>query len=76
MSESRVALIELIENYERLGQFQERLDFPSSIKQIWDAFLVDVQNLIEIEVCAFFLVDERTGEFNLKYSVPEDTAKL
>lgn len=76
MSESRVALIELIENYERLGQFQERLDFPSSIKQIWNAFLVDVQNLIEIEVCAIFLVDERSGEFNLKYSVPEDTAKL
>ena len=76
MSESRVALIELIENIERLGQFKDRLDFPSSINQIWQAFLVDVQNLIEMEVCALFLVDEKTNEFILKYSVPEDTAKL
>ena len=76
MSERRIALIELIENIERLGQFQDRLDFPSSINQIWQAFLVDVQNLIEIEVCALFLVDEDTNEFILKYSVPENTARL
>lgn len=75
MSERRVALLELIENIERLGQFQDRLDFPSSVNQIWKAFLVDVQNLIEIEVCALFLVDEKTNEFSLKYSVPEDEAK-
>jgi len=76
MSERRVALLELIENIERLGQFQDRLDFPSSVDQIWKAFLVDVQNLIEIEVCALFLVDEKTNEFSLKYAVPEDEAKL
>jgi diguanylate cyclase (GGDEF)-like protein len=75
MSERRVALLELIENIERLGQFQDRLDFPSSVNQIWKAFLVDVQNLIEIEVCALFLVDEKTNEFTFKYSVPEDEAK-
>ena len=75
MSERRVALLELIENIERLGQFQDRLDFPSTVNQIWKAFLVDVQNLIEIEVCALFLVDEKTNEFSLKYSVPEDEAK-
>ncbi len=75
MSERRVALLELIENIERLGQFQDRLDFPSTVNQIWKAFLVDVQNLIEIEVCALFLVDEKTNEFTLKYSVPEDEAK-
>ena len=76
MSERRVALLELIENIERLGKFQDRLDFPSSVNQIWKAFLVDVQNLIEIEVCALFLVDENTNEFILKYAVPEDNAKL
>lgn len=76
MGESRLALLELIENIERLGQFQDRLDFPSSINQIWQAFLVDVQNLIELEVCALFLVDEQTNEFTLKYSVPEDKARL
>jgi diguanylate cyclase (GGDEF)-like protein len=76
MSEKRTALIELIEKIERLGQFQERIDFPSSIKEIWSAFLADVRNLIEIEVCALFLVDESTSEFSLKYAAPEDGAKL
>ncbi len=71
-----MALLELIENIERLGQFQDRLDFPSSVNQIWKAFLMDVQNLIEIEVCALFLVDEKTNEFVLKYAVPEDSAQL
>jgi len=75
MSERRVALLELIENIERLGQFQERLDFPSNVNQIWSAFLVDVRNLIEINVCALFLVDEDTNEFKLKYAVPEDSAR-
>ena len=76
MSARRVALLELIENIERLGQFQDRLDFPSSVNHIWSAFLVDVQNLIEIDVCALFLVHETTSEFTLKYAVPEDMAKL
>ena len=65
MSERRVALLELIENIERLGQFQDRLDFPSTVNQIWKDFLVDVRNMIEIEVCALFLVDEKTNEFTL-----------
>ncbi|MBT8365528.1 MAG: sensor domain-containing diguanylate cyclase [Deltaproteobacteria bacterium] len=76
MSEKRTALLELIEQIERLGQFQERIDFPSSIRQIWDAFLADIRNLLEIEVCALFLVDETSQEFTLKYAVPENRAKL
>lgn len=76
MSENRNALIELIDKIERLGQFQDRIEFPSSVKEIWNAYLADVHNLIEIEVCALFLVDENTREFVLKYAVPEDDAKL
>ena len=76
MSEKRTALLELIENIERLGQFQDRIDFPSNIIQIWNAFLADVRNLIEVEVCALFLVDEATSEFASKYVVPENRAKL
>ena len=75
MSEKRIALLELIEKIERLGQFQDRIDFPSNIKQIWKAFLADARNLIEIEVCALFLVDETTSEFALKYAVPENKEK-
>ena len=76
MSEKRIALLELIEKIERLGQFQDRIDFPSSIKQIWNAFLADVRNLVEIEICALFLVDANTSEFVLKYTAPEAMAKL
>jgi diguanylate cyclase (GGDEF)-like protein len=75
MSEQRIALLELIDKIERLGQFQDRIDFPSSISEIWQTFLTDVQNLIAIEVCALFLVDEITQEFSLKHVVPEDSAK-
>ncbi len=76
MSGKRIALLELIEKIERLGQFQDRIDFPSRIKEIWNAFLADVRNLIDIEICALFLVDENTSEFALKFTVPEDKAKL
>jgi len=75
MSEKWTALIELIEKIERLGQFQDRIDFPSSVNQIWTAFLADVQNLIEVEVCALFLVNETTNEFALRYTVPGNKAK-
>ena len=76
MSEKRIALLELIEKIERLGQFQDRIDIPSTIKEIWSAFLADVRNLIDIDVCALFLVDEATNEFTLKYAVPENKANL
>ncbi len=76
MIEKRIALLELIEKIERLGQFQDRIDFPSSTQEIWSAFLADVRNLIDIDVCALFLVDEATNEFMLKYAVPENMAHL
>jgi len=75
MTEKRIALIELIEKIERWGQFQDRIDFPSSVNQIWTAFLADAQNLIEIEICALFLVNESNNEFALKFAVPQDKAK-
>ena len=75
MTENRTALLELIEKIERLGQFQDRIDFPSSVNQIWTTFLADAQNLIEIETCALFLVNESNNEFILKFAVPQDKAK-
>lgn len=72
MTEQRTALLELIDKIEHLGQFQDRIDFPSTIGQIWEVFLGDVRNLIEIEVCALFLVDDATHEFVLEYAFPEN----
>ena len=76
MKEKRVALLELIDNIERLGQFQDKIDFPTTIRQIWNTFLNEIRNLIEVEVCALYLVDEITNEFALKYAEPEDMARL
>ncbi len=76
MKENRVALLELIDNIERLGQFQDKIDFPTTIRRIWNTFLDEIRNLIEVEVCALFLVDENTNEFSLKYAEPENTARL
>jgi len=72
MTEQRTALLELIDKIEHLGQFQDRIDFPSTIGQIWEVFLGDVRSLIEIEVCALFLVDDATHEFILEYAFPEN----
>ena len=72
MTEQRTALLELIDKIEHLGQFQDRIDFPSTIGQIWEVFLGDMRGLIEIEVCALFLVDDATHEFVLEYAFPEN----
>ena len=72
MTEQKTALLELIDKIEHLGQFQDRIDFPTSIGQIWEVFLDDVRNLIEIEVCALFVVDDDSHEFVLEYVYPDD----
>ncbi|MGD9304280.1 MAG: sensor domain-containing diguanylate cyclase [Desulfobacterales bacterium] len=72
VSEKRNALIDLIDKIEQLGQFQDRIDFPANIRQIWRIFLNDLRNLIDVEVCALFLVDDDSHEFALRYVSPED----
>ena len=74
MSDRRTALLELIDKIEHLGQFQDRIDSPNDIHQIWHVFLADVQNLIEIDAAALFLVDEQTREFDLLVASPDDQA--
>lgn len=74
--EKRSALVELIDKIEQLGQFQDRIDFPANIRQIWRVFLGDLKNLIEIEVCALFLVDDDSHEFALRYVTPDDKRSI
>jgi len=74
MKESRTALIELIDKIEQLGQFQDRVEFPATIERIWDAFLKDARNLIDIQGCALFLVDEPTQAFDLSHAQPPTEA--
>ena len=74
--EKRSALVELIDKIEQLGQFQDRIDFPSNIREIWRVFLADLKNLIEMEVCALFLVDDDTHEFALRYVTPDNKRSI
>jgi len=72
MPENQNALLEFIEKTERLSQFQDKIDTPSNIGQIWDVFLSEFKHLIGVDVCALFLVDEHTREFYLKDVSPRD----
>jgi len=71
MNLNPTALLELAEKIEQLAQFQDKIEFPASIARIWEAFLRDARNLIEIESCALFTVDESTQEFVLAHANPE-----
>jgi diguanylate cyclase (GGDEF)-like protein len=71
MEANQSALIQLVDKIEQLGQFQDKIEFPASVRQIWEAFLEDIRNLIEVEGCALFLVDEATQEFGLTYAEPQ-----
>lgn len=66
------SILEFVEKMEQLVQFQDKVDIPYHLEQIWEVFLGDIRNLIRVEVCALFLVDEETKEFALRHAVPND----
>lgn len=70
------AVLEFTDKMEQLSQFQDKIDIPSNISQIWRVFLNDIRNSIKVEVCGLFLVDEYTHEFVLKNSSPEDRGTI
>ena len=72
MSEKQRDLLEFIEKMERLDQFQDKIDTPSSIAQIWNVFLHEFKHLIVVDVGALFLADEDTHEFVLNDVSPRD----
>jgi len=84
MSEKQIALLQkghqavldFIDKMEQIGQFQDKIDVPSDINQIWKVFLDDIQSLIEVEVCALFLVDDETHDFVLNTVSPRDKGSV
>jgi K+-sensing histidine kinase KdpD len=70
MNDSQTTLIELIDKIEQLGQFQDRVEFPATVERIWEAFLKDARNLIDIEGCALFLVGDPSQGFALSQAQP------
>ena len=76
ISEERTALLEFIEKMEQMNKFQEKIDAPADIDQIWEVFLEEVGNSIDVDVCALFIVDEKTQEFVLKNVSPADKESI
>lgn len=70
------AVLQFLERMEELNHFQERIDLPAGISQIWETFLGDIHGLIRLETCALFLVDDQTGEFSLENVSPEHAGDL
>ncbi|MBW2590938.1 MAG: hypothetical protein JRD71_09540, partial [Deltaproteobacteria bacterium] len=66
INKEQTALLEFIEKMEQMSKFQEKLDAPADIDQIWKVFLEEVGNSLDVDVCALFIVDEKTQEFVLK----------
>ncbi|MBT8357512.1 MAG: hypothetical protein HKO79_07235 [Desulfobacterales bacterium] len=70
------ALLDFIEKMEQMSKFQEKIDAPADIDQIWRVFLEEVENSIDVDICALFTVDEHTQEFVLKKASPADKESI
>ena len=76
INKEQTALLEFIEKMEQMSKFQEKMDTPADINQIWEVFLEEVENSIDVDVCALFIVDEKTQEFVLKKISPGDKESI
>jgi len=76
INKKQTALLEFIEKMEQMSKFQEKIDTPADIDQIWEVFLEEVENSIDVDICALFIVDEKTQEFLLKKVSPVDKASV
>ncbi len=70
------AILEFIDEMEQLSQFQDRIDIPSNINQIWEAFVDEIRKSINVDVCGLFMVDEDTHEFVLQNVSPHDKGSI
>jgi signal transduction histidine kinase len=76
INKEQTALLEFIEKMEQMNRFQEKIDTPADIDQIWEVFLEEVGNSIDVDVCALFIVAEKTQEFVLKNVSPVDKESI
>jgi signal transduction histidine kinase len=71
-SPSEQAVMDFVDKVESLSLFQERIEKPARLPQIWDAFKAEVENQITPHIVALFLVDPQTHAFELKLWTPLD----
>ncbi len=76
IEENYYSIVDFIEQMDQVGRFQNKLDITASISRIWELLLEEIQNLIETETCALFLVDKTSREFVLESVSPENQRSL
>ena len=72
LEHSKTAIMEFVEKVENLSLFQDRIEKPSRIPQVWDAFREEIERQITPAAVALFLVDQATHAFELNQWVPDE----
>jgi len=62
---------DFINNIEDFSHFQEKAGITSGVEHIWGVFLKDMGRILNVDLCALFLVNEETHEFELYGVAPE-----
>lgn len=76
LEESNKALLSIQDKLEQLAIFHKETIFSYDIHHILNIGFANFQELVKIEVCSIFLVDEKEFEFVHKISVPENLFPL
>ena len=71
LEESNSALISIQDKLDRLSHFQSKMLLSYDVHHILETWLVRLRELVKIEVCSVFLVEEGGIEFIHKISEPE-----
>ena len=71
MEKGYQGILEFIDQIEEISQLQDKIEITSNINQIWHVFFHELQNSINMEGCALFMVDDQSHEFVLKSASPQ-----
>lgn len=76
LEESNIALISIQDKLDRLSHFQSKMLLSYDVNHILETWLARLGELVKIEVCSVFLVEERGIEFIHKISKPEKLSSV
>lgn len=73
---SETTILEFVEKVENLSLFQDRIEKPSRMPQVWDALREEIERQITPAAVSLFLVDQQTHAFELNHWAPNDCEAL
>ena len=73
---SEDAILAFVEKVENLSLFQDRIEKPSRIPQVWEAFREEIERQITSTAIALFLVDQKTYGFELRHWTPQECDRM